>query len=108
HEFRTPLSTILSSVFLLESYSGPMYEEKKQHHINRIRRTVNILTESLNDFLSLGKLEEGRVELILTETCVDEYVNDIVKEIQAVMRSGQVIMYEHHGDRMNVLIDRKL
>jgi signal transduction histidine kinase len=108
HEFRTPLSTILSSAFLLESYSGQMYEQKKYHHINLIKRTVNSLTESLNDFLRLGKLEEGRVKLVLSETPVEEYVSDIVKEMQTIMKPGQEIRYEHHGIQLHVLLDRNL
>ena len=108
HEFRTPLSTILSSVFLLENYNGEMYEQNKHHHIERIKRTINMLTESLNDFLRLGRLEEGRIKLVLTDTCVKEYVAEIVKEIQTVMKAGQEIQYVHEGIDLHVLLDRNL
>ena len=108
HEFRTPLSTILSSVFLLENYDGAAYSQNKQEHIDRIKRTVTVLTESLNDFLRLGKLEEGQVRLVLSETSVREYMNEIVREMQPVMKAGQEIRYQHQGLAMNVLLDRNV
>ena len=62
HEFRTPLSTILSSIALLEHYMAPEQEEKRQKHIDRIKSSVKNLTDILDGFLSLEKLEQGRVE----------------------------------------------
>lgn len=108
HEFRTPLSTILSSVFLLENYNGQFYDQHKHHHIGRIKRTINMLTESLNDFLRLGRLEEGRIKLVLCDTCVEEYIGEIVKEIQTLLKPGQEIHYNHEGVDVNVLLDRNL
>lgn len=108
HEFRTPLSTILSSVFLLENYNGQFYEQHKHHHIGRIKRTINILTESLNDFLRLGRLEEGRIKLVLSDTSIKDYVGEIVKELQTLLKSGQEIRYNYEGVQLNVFIDRNL
>lgn len=108
HEFRTPLSTILSSVFLLENYNGQFYDQHKHHHIGRIKRTINMLTESLNDFLRLGRLEDGRIKLVLCDTRVEEYIGEIVKEIQTLLKPGQEIQYNHEGIDVNVLLDRNL
>jgi PAS domain S-box-containing protein len=106
HEFRTPLSTILSSVFLMESYTGALYEEKKHIHIQRIKRTVNTLTETLNDFLRLGKLEEGNVEMILSETDIEEAAKEAVSNLQSVARPGQIIQYNHSGSHLKLFIDK--
>lgn len=61
HEFKTPLSVILSSVSLIEKYNTPETEDKRQRHIQRVRSNVDNLKHLLNDFLSLEKLEEGVV-----------------------------------------------
>ena len=61
HEFRTPLSTILSSVSLIGKYTESMEQDKRDKHILRIRSAVSNLTDILNEFLSLGKIEEGKV-----------------------------------------------
>ena len=107
HEFRTPLSTILSSVFLLENYTGEDYEREKMTHINRIKRAVNNLTEILNDFLSLGKLEEGKVRVTYDEINIREFLGALVKEIEVVKSPDQSITYEHSGDLL-VSTDKQL
>ena len=108
HEFRTPLSTILSSVFLLESYSGELYEEKKNIHINRIKKNVNILTEILNDFLRLGKLEKGKVEMKLTEINITNQVDEILKEVYPIKKIEQSLHYTHRGLILNIFLDENL
>ncbi|MCB0786483.1 MAG: PAS domain-containing sensor histidine kinase, partial [Flavobacteriales bacterium] len=61
HEFRTPLSTIMSSVDLIGRYTDDARNEKVGKHVDRIRGKVRELTGILNDFLSLDKLEQGLV-----------------------------------------------
>ena len=55
HEFRTPLSTILSSISLVNKYSGGENDEKIQKHVHRIKSAVTNMTLILNDFLSAEK-----------------------------------------------------
>ncbi|MFN9956404.1 MAG: sensor histidine kinase, partial [bacterium] len=62
HEFRTPLSTILSSVTLLSKYTTTEEQARREKHIDRIKSSVTNLTDILNEFLSLGKIEDGKVE----------------------------------------------
>ncbi len=63
HEFRTPLTMILSSTFLIENTSPENHEAEKLIHTNRIKRAVNNLTLILNEFLSLEQLSSfGRYE----------------------------------------------
>lgn len=63
HEFRTPLSAVLSSAALINQYNVRRESDKIHKHVQRIKSSVNQLTGILNDFLSLGKLEEGRLTL---------------------------------------------
>ncbi|MFC0775031.1 PAS domain-containing sensor histidine kinase [Terrimonas alba] len=60
HEFRTPLSTVLSSAYLLQKYTSGEDQPKRERHLKRIISSVNMLTDILNDFLSVGKIEEGK------------------------------------------------
>ncbi|MEQ1799756.1 MAG: PAS domain S-box protein, partial [Lacibacter sp.] len=62
HEFRTPLSTVLSSIYLLQKYTTTDDQPKREKHIQRIISSVNLLTDILNDFLSVGKIEEGKIQ----------------------------------------------
>src|SRR5207253_587310 len=59
HEFRTPLSTVMSSAALIQQYKDKQDYDKQDKHILRIKSSVNHLTQILNDFLSLGIRDEG-------------------------------------------------
>ena len=104
HEFRTPLSAILSSVNLLEKYVNNPNTEKQEKHLNRIKNSVNDLTEILNDFLSLDKLEEGLIQPKLTETNIPVFLENIIEETKAMLKRGQQLNYTHTGDN-NWMID---
>lgn len=95
HEFRTPLSTILSSATLISKYIQETEQDKRDKHINRIKNAVNSLTEILNDFLSIGKLEEGKVTIRTVETDVCMVIEDVISEMQAISKNGQVITFQH-------------
>lgn len=108
HEFRTPLSTILTSVSLIDKYSLEDLEKKRKKHINRIKSSVRNLTSILNDFLSLDKLEEGKIELYIKEFDIIELCTDTVEEMQSVARAGQIIKYEHKGSSNTFTADLQL
>jgi PAS domain S-box-containing protein len=93
HEFRTPLSTILSSVSLIGKYVTTDDQEKRDKHILRVKNAVNGLTEILNDFLSIGKLEEGKVQAKAEEIDVCEVIRDVISEIASLCKEGQEIKY---------------
>lgn len=98
HEFRTPLTAILASTFLLESYSGDDYNKEKVVHANRIKRSVNNLTNILNEFLSLEKLEANKVSVQHTDINVPEYIqDDLLSEMHLIKKNGQTIEYTHTG-----------
>lgn len=58
HEFRTPLTSILSSLFLVSKYCERNDIENHNKHITRITSSVNYLTDLLNDMLAMNILEE--------------------------------------------------
>ena len=97
HEFRTPLSTILSSVSLIAKYTQTEDQDKRAKHIMRIRSSVNNLTDILNEFLSLGKIEEGKIQLHVSEFNVKEHLQLMIQEIQPILKKEQEISYNHHG-----------
>jgi len=92
HEFRTPLSTILSSIALVDQYKQRNELEKIDKHTARIRSSVQHLTAILNDFLSLGKLEEGKVEVVNEPINLQVLFQDIIEEIKASLKDGQRIV----------------
>jgi PAS domain S-box-containing protein len=98
HEFRTPLSTIKSSTFLLQKYVTTEEQAKREKHIDRIISSVNTLTDILNDFLSVGRIEEGKILIKKSKIDPKQFMNNIIDEIKGTTKTGQNIYYAHRGE----------
>jgi len=97
HEFRTPLSAILSSASLIGKYQDNKDEEKRTKHVNRIKTSVANMIGILNDFLSLSKLEEGKVSNNPVQFDIKELSEDVVDELDLVLKPDQSLYYTHNG-----------
>lgn len=93
HEFRTPLTSILSSTELLEYYSRKGIKEKTLNHLHRIQASVNQMTELLNDVLILGKADAGKLKLNPTPINLVQFCQELVKEIQLNTKTHQIIFH---------------
>jgi signal transduction histidine kinase len=107
HEFRTPLSTILSSVSLIEAYQKPEFEDKRLKHTQRIKGCIVQLVDILNNFLSLDKLEYGKIELNKEIFDIDAFARDVLESIHGTLKKGQIFEYTHSGDT-HVLLDKSI
>jgi signal transduction histidine kinase len=107
HEFRTPLSTVLSSASLLSKYTTTEDQEKRNRHIGKIKGSVKHLNDLLEDFLSLGKLDEGKVGAMFHEFDLYEVIQDTIDEMKGLVKEGQQIAYSHKGHEL-VESDKKL
>jgi len=108
HEFRTPLSTILSSSFLIEKFKDLNDGDSITKHLQRIKTAVAQLKGILEDFLSIGKLEEGlvtaQVETLTAETCCEE-IKAGIADVEQLLKNGQKITCSFSGNG-NVQMDR--
>lgn len=91
HEFRTPLSTVLSSASLIGKYTKEEEQVNRDKHVKRIKDAVKHLNELLEDFLSLGKLEEGKIKADPATFKLSEFTLDITEEMKPILKQGQLI-----------------
>lgn len=107
HEFRTPLTTMLSSISLISKYGENKDLESQTKHVNKVKSSINNLTEILNDFLSLAKLEEGKITNTPSDFNLKTFIGDLVADMQATIKNNQKIQYTHGGEE-SVFLDKKL
>jgi PAS domain S-box-containing protein len=107
HEFRTPLSTVLSSASLLSRYTTTEDQDKRNRHIEKIKGSVKHLNDLLDDFLSLGKLDEGKVGAAFGEVNLYELLSETIEEMKGLTKKTQNIEYEHLGKEI-IESDKKL
>ncbi|HEY1039087.1 MAG TPA: PAS domain-containing sensor histidine kinase, partial [Bacteroidia bacterium] len=107
HEFRTPLTTMMSSLSLVKKYGENGDTENQNKHVSKIKTSINNLTDILNDFLSVSKLEEGRIENCPEVVELKSFVSEVIGEMEPMKLKGQEISYNHLGNERGVL-DKKL
>ncbi|HVS95333.1 MAG TPA: ATP-binding protein [Puia sp.] len=108
HEFKTPLSVILSSTNLIERYIGQGMEEQRSRHLRRIRSNVDNLKTLLNDFLSVERLEVGGVrnDPALTDTV--KLSGEVIQDMEEACKEGQRFEIIVRGQRRPAIVDQHL
>lgn len=104
HEFRTPLSHIQLSAALIERYYERLDKKLVFKHLNKIQMAVKMLTVLLNDFLSIEKIEAGKVGPISKEFDLKILCEEIIDAMRMQAKKAQVISYTHIGviSKMNL------
>jgi len=97
HEFRTPLSAVLSSASLLAKYTTTEDQEKRNRHIDRIKASVKHLNDLLEDFLSLGRLDEGKIGAKPVQFSLREKIANVTEDMRGILKEGQEIVAQHSG-----------
>ncbi len=108
HEFRTPLSTILSSADLIEAYKLSEQQAKRERHTIRIKSAVVNLTNILNDFLSLSRFEEGKIQVSPVEFDIQDFCGEIMEEIKVLLKPEQSIEPLLECERQILVLDKKM
>ena len=108
HEFRTPLSTVLSSASLIGKYKTADDDDKRIKHVDRIKSAVSNLTSILNDFLSISRIEEGKIYNVPTTFDLEAFAAEVADEAQGVLKLGQKINYRHLSEESTVVLDKQL
>jgi PAS domain S-box-containing protein len=111
HEFRTPLTTILSSANLIQKYETADQQDSREKHVGRIKNSVRNLTSILNDFLSLEKLESGIQNVDRSDVNLDKLVHELIDDMtlknnqRITFDSSKINLYTDRHILMNVLIN---
>jgi len=108
HEFRTPLSAIHSSAILIQKQNEPGKEEKRLRYLKQIQNNVRNLVIILDDFLSLGKLEEGRMDCQPETFDLLNLIRSVLEELESNLKVGQHFFEDFEITSMQVHLDPKL
>ena len=108
HEFKTPLSAILTSALLLRKYKKEEQQHKRDKHIQIISDEVHYLNTILNDFLSLEKLDKGKVNYNFSTFKLSKVVNEVVYNANMLLKGGQQIYYPEDIDGLSMYQDEKI
>ncbi|MCB1190340.1 MAG: PAS domain S-box protein [Leptospiraceae bacterium] len=108
HEFKTPLTTIQSSIDILTDTIDQLSETlrpKYERHFGRINNAINRLTSLLDDILILGRLEAGRMPFRPVEVDITSLVRHVVKQHFSENPDGRQLLIHTEGNVKNISID---
>lgn len=108
HEFKTPLSSILTSTMLLNKYKLTEQQDKREKHLNIITDKVQYLNTILNDFLSVEKLEKGKINYKFTSFKLSKVLNEVIYNANMLLKDGQQINYPENIDDISLYQDEKI
>lgn len=100
HQFRTPLTTVLSSVGLIEQYAKNFQPEQIKLHVDRMRNSVKSLIQLLDDFLSIDRLEQGEVQADKKIFDLYNFIREITDSLENSLKDGQDIYYSFTGSKI--------
>ncbi|MBW8242792.1 MULTISPECIES: PAS domain-containing sensor histidine kinase [Flagellimonas] len=108
HEFKTPLSGILTSTILVGKYTEKDQQEKREKHLKTITGMVHHLTQILDDFLSMEQLEKGKEVYHHSEFSLSKLVNEVIYNANMLLKNGQRINYPQNIDDVSICQDEKI
>jgi len=83
HEFRTPLSVILSGAELLESYDDKLTPERRASALGQIRDSTVRMSEMVDQVLLLSRIEASCLPVEPRSFDVSAYARELGREIEA-------------------------
>lgn len=107
HEFRSPLSQIQLSASLIERYYQRLDQDKILAHLQKIRLAVNDMTDTLNDFLSLERIEAGTFQPELRTFDLVNFGEEVCAQMRLIAGDHE-LLYQHSGRERLIHSDRNL
>ncbi|MEH2160204.1 MAG: ATP-binding protein [Nostoc sp.] len=112
HEFRTPLAIVSSSVGILEEYGHRLNPDQSQKQFKHVQKSINHITQLLDDVLMINRVEAGTVEFMPTPINVMQFCHDLVEEIQLSTPRHQITLFitdeRNAASNSHVQLDKKL
>jgi signal transduction histidine kinase len=107
HEFRNPLATIKFGTEMLKEYSD-ISEEKKQKYLQRIETATNNLIDLLEDILTLGRAESGKLAYCPSDFDIVTFCEEILELLEISIGEQYTLKFTVHGDRRLAYLDKHL
>ncbi|MGE5436434.1 MAG: PAS domain S-box protein [Syntrophothermus sp.] len=108
HEFRTPLSSILSSMQLVQRYRKKWSDEELDIHFERIKKSVQHLTKLLDDILIISRSESGIISLNPEDFDLRKLCSNVYEEVKHLATINHKFTFIYECERDNYKLDKKL
>jgi signal transduction histidine kinase len=108
HEFRTPLTSVLSSAELIKRYGTKWSQDKIGEHLNRIKGSVEHLTKLLDDVLTISRADNGKISYNPQLIDLKSLCEEIIAEAKSHSNDKHNFIFEYSVEKLNFMLDPKL
>jgi PAS domain S-box-containing protein len=108
HEFRRPLTTVTTTIELIEHYRSRMDDTTVQKHFTRLHEQLDEMKELLDDFLALMRAESAPRELKLKQVDLVELCSRLVEELRLTAANTHQLHFNSTCTGMIIEADEKL
>jgi signal transduction histidine kinase len=107
HDFRNPLSSILSSSNIIRNYEARLTPERKHYHFNSIDGAVYRLVQMLEEMVVVAEIEGGHLDYIPQPVDLETFTNAMLEEFRLIDQNSHVLICEN-GIKQPIVADPKL
>lgn len=97
HDFRNPLSVIMSSATLILNYQDRMDNEQRDEKLNRIIASGKQLIQMLDDMLVVAEIESGRYDITLEKIDVSAFLSTMIEDFRIATQNSHEFVFKHDG-----------
>lgn len=108
HEFRTPLAAINFAASFMQKYGNRLDEDKRSHKLKKIVSQVNHMVDMLNDVLTIGHNEAGRMQFDPKPQSFNTFIQTIINDTCEAFRNSHIIHFQPITPDCTVMLDRKI
>jgi len=108
HEFRTPLSRILSAAELIERYGEKITPEKRRNYVDQIRASITFIADMLQEVLLVGNYEAGIATVDVKPIDLEQFCVELVQQMQIALGRRCRLIFDSRGDCLSARIDTRV
>lgn len=108
HEYRTPLTIILSSTNLIRRFIRKGNIEQSEKYIHKIRGAIKEMTRLLENVTLVEKTDAEKFEVNIEPINMVEFCHNLIDEVQTMYENEFEIDFSHSGKIEDIKSDRRL
>jgi PAS domain S-box-containing protein len=107
HEFRTPLTTILSSAEMLQHYAERLAPDRKLRYLEQIQASARYMTSLMDDVLTISRADSG-LQCHPQPMDLPQFCRELIEEVRLTSRVQHDIAFACAGECSAARLDEKL
>ena len=108
HEFRTPLTSILSSMQLVQRFRKKWSDDKLEDLFLKVKESILNLTKLLDDILTISHADSGKIVYKPENINLYSFLEQLVTETSHLALPGHTFSFKYAAYEKEFMLDPKL